>query len=415
MFDLYFGPRVVTRLRSGPDACWLEPFLRYLHVQGYSRLSIQCYLREAELFGHWLRQKHRPLASITAADVLAFATRPLARRLRCNARSACNHLLRHMRERGVVPPKPALAPARIERVVAAFDAHMLHAGGLAPATRLYRRRYAREFLLSVFSNTPIRWARIRIEHVRAFVSGYGQTERTAAAQVAAGALRSFLRWLQFRGLIQSHLIAAVPLFRRWRLATLPPVLTDDQLAALVATFDRCTSVGRRDYAMAVCMADLGLRVGEIEELVLDDVDVADRNLHLRSGKARRERVLPMTGRVSEAILDYIRRDRPPTTDRHVFVRHRLPVGIGTGVSRALVRGVIRRAYMAVPGCATFTGTHILRHTAASRLLRAGADLKRIADILGHRSIDTTAIYTKVDVERLAAVAMPWPSNEEVQP
>jgi site-specific recombinase XerD len=291
---------------------------------------------------------------------------------------------------------------------------MLHATGLASATRLYRRRYAREFLLSVFGTGPIRWAQIRIEHVRAFVSGYGQTKRTAAAQVAAGAIRSFLRWLQFQGLIQPRLTAAVPLFRHWRLAALPSVLTDDQLAALIATFDRSTSVGCRDYAMAVCMVDLGLRVGEIEELELGDVDTAGRTIHLRSGKPRRQRVLPMTGRVSQAILHYIRHDRPPTTDRHVFVRHRLPTGIGIGVSRELVRGVIRRAYAAVPGCETFTGTHILRHTAASRLLRAGADLKRIADILGHRSIDTTATYTKIDVDRLATVAMPWPSDPEVR-
>jgi site-specific recombinase XerD len=143
------------------------------------------------------------------------------------------------------------------------------------------------------------------------------------------------------------------------------------------------------------------------------VDAAAGTLRLMAGKPRRERVLPMQERVRRAVLDYVRRDRPGTTARHLFVRHRLP--LGAGVTRSLVRGVIRRAYAAVPGCERLTGTHILRHTAASRLLRAGADLKRIADILGHRSIDTTATYAKVDVDRLAAVALPWPVAGDVHP
>jgi integrase/recombinase XerD len=131
---------------------------------------------------------------------------------------------------------------------------------LADATRLYRRRYAREFLTAVFGTRPIRWSRLRPEHVREFVAGYGRTGRVAAAQVAAGGLRSFLRWLQFRGHIGPALIAAVPVFPRWRLAALPPVLTDDQLAALLARFDRSPPVGRRDHAIAVCLIDLALRV-----------------------------------------------------------------------------------------------------------------------------------------------------------
>lgn len=347
MFDLYFCPRKAAQLRAGPDASWLLSLLEELHQIGYARHTIRSYLREAELFGRWLRRRRRPLASLTDADVLAFATRRPLRHLRCNARSAGNHVLRHLRDRGLVPATPSPAPARIEQVIAAFDKHMLNAAGLAANTRLYRQRYAREFLLSVFGTGPIKWTQVQIKHVRAFISTYGQTDRTAAAQVAAGSLRSFLRWLQFRGLINSQLPGAVPLFRRWRLAALPHVLTDHQLAALIATFDRSTSVGRRDFAMAVCMVDLGLRVGEIEELELDDVDIAGRNICLRSGKPRRQRVVPMTNRVNEAVVDYIRRDRPTTTDRHVFVRHRLPTGIGVGVSRELIRGVIRRAYAAV--------------------------------------------------------------------
>ena len=411
MFDRYFCARVSTRLRASPDADWLGSFLKYLDRRGYARLTIQVSLRDAELFGLWLRQQGRAITAIADADARAFATRPL--QLRCSARFTVRHLLRHLRERRLVPPRPVPAPAGVERVVMAYDAHLRAAAGLAPATRLYHRRYVREFLGATFGTGPIRWSELRTEHVRAFVAGFGRTGRTAAAQVSAGALRSFLRWLLFRGRVRANLIVAVPRFPRWRLTALPAVLPDVQLSALLASFDRSTSVGRRDFAMALCLVDLGLRVSEVADLELNHLDAAAGTLRLSGGKSRRDRLLPLPGRVRQAVVEYIRRDRPETADRHVFVRHRLPVG--TAVTRELVRGVIRRAYAAVPGCQALTGTHILRHTAASRLLRAGADLKRIADILGHRSIDTTAVYAKVDADSLAAVAAPWPTAKEVQP
>ena len=146
--------------------------------------------------------------------------------------------------------------------------------------------------------------------------------------------------------------------------------------------------------------------------MLDGVDEAGGTLRLSAGKSRRVRVLPMSPRLRREVVHYVRRDRPKTDDRHLFVRHRVPVG--AAVTRELVRGVMRRAYASVPGCQKWTGTHVLRHTAATRLHRAGEDLKRVADILGHRSLDTTMIYTKVDFERLIQVALPWPSRKEVQ-
>jgi site-specific recombinase XerD len=253
---------------------------------------------------------------------------------------------------------------------------------------------------------------VQPRHVRAFIARYAQDHRAAAAQVAAGSLRSVLRWLQFRGRINPGLVAAIPRFPRWRLATLPAVMTDDQLRIFLATFDRSRPTGRRDYAMALCMVDLGLRVSEVAGLTINDLEEASGTLRLAAGKSRRDRVLPLPPRLRQAVTRYIHCDRQKKDDQHLFLRYRPPVG--AAVTRELVRGVMRRAYTAVPGCEGWTGTHVLRHTAATRLHRAGADLKRVADILGHRSIDTTAIYTKVDLPRLRDVALPWPAVKEVQ-
>jgi integrase/recombinase XerD len=413
MFDRYFCPWVAARLRASPDSDWLSSFLVVLDSRGQARPYVQRYLREAELFGIWLRKRRRTLARLTDDDVRAFARRPPLGRLRCTPFAACRLLLRHLRSRRLVPRPAAEFSNGIERAIAAFDAHLRDVVGLAPATRLYRRRYVRQFLRSVFGAGTIHWSRLRADHVRSFVAAFGQRGKAASAPAAGVSIRSLLRWLQFRGLVRVGFESAVPCVPHWRLTTLPCVLADPQLAAILATFDRATPVGRRDYAMAACLIDLGLRAGEVAELSLADVDLANGTIRLRAGKPRRERILPLPERVRQAIHDYVRQGRPTTRDLRLFVRHRLPVG--TAVSRELVRAVIRRAYAAVPGCEHLTGTHILRHSMASRLLRAGADLKRIADILGHRSIDTTAIYAKIDEDRLAAVALPWPTSGEVLP
>jgi site-specific recombinase XerD len=225
-------------------------------------------------------------------------------------------------------------------------------------------------------------------------------------------LRSLLRWLQFCGHAPTDLIAAIPSFRRWRHTAIPLPLSDEQYQAFLATFDRTTPVGRRNYALAVCLGDLGLRVGEVADVMVDDLDWVAGTLQIPTGKTRRGRVLPLPQRVRQAIEEYIHNGRPASADPHLFLRHRCPAGIG--VSRELVRGVVRRAFATVAGCERQNGTHVLRRTAATRLHRAGADLKQVADLLGHRSIDTTALYAKVDRERLSAVALPWPTSQEVQ-
>ncbi|CAN5447760.1 site-specific integrase [soil metagenome] len=411
MFERYFCPRVVARLRASPDADWLASYLEFLDRRGHARLTVQSYLRQAELFGRWLRRHRRTLTGVASADVRTFATRRPGPQMRCNSRSAANALLRHLRDRKLILPPLTRASPQIDEVVTAYDAHLRDAAGLAEATRLYCRRYAREFLRSVFAAGPIRWERLRPIQIHRFIAGYGQSGRVAAAKVGAGSLSNFLRWLEFQGRIGPELAQAVPRFPRWRLAALPPILSDDQLTAILEGFNNSTATGRRDTAMALCLIDLGLRVGEVATLTLGDVDTSAGTLQLVAGKPRRSRIVPMPIRVRRAVLRYMRRDRAATATGLLFVRHRLPVG--ESVTRELIRGVIRRAYARVAGCEGLTGTHILRHTAASRLLRAGADLKRIADVLGHRSIDTTAIYAKVDVAQLATVAMPWPVAKAV--
>jgi integrase len=187
---------------------------------------------------------------------------------------------------------------------------------------------------------------------------------------------------------------------------LPEVLTNAETDELLRSFDQPFPSRRRAYAMARCLIDLGLRCSEVAKLRLEDINWSDGTIRLVGTKTRRADVLPLPAATGSAIAAYLREERPQTLNRAVFVRHVAPY------DKPIEKSVVRRAVLdGYRRCGwSRTGVHILRHTVASRLLRAGAPMKDIADILRHRSLDTSAIYAKVDLNRLAAVGLPWPES-----
>ena len=418
MFAQYFrSARVRARLRSSPIYEHIEGLIEYLHRRGHRITTIHQYVQAAEHFGRWLSACRRKSLVVSRESVNAFVDRHLkacscalpAPRSVKTARAALRHMLR------VVSSQPKVdgcddAETEAEQLVREYVAHLDLNCGLALETRRYRSRYAREFLEAHACRGVLRLSGLKPQAVMRFVAERASKCRRSSAQVAACSLRSFLRFLQMRGLCGANLVQAVPRIPQWRQEGLPKSMTEEQLRRLLDSFDRSGATGRRDYAMTLYMAALGLRVSEVTELHLEDIDWRAGTVRIRSAKERRTRVLPLPSRVGKATASYLHGGRPLSTHRQVFLRHSVPVGIP--VSRELVRGVLRRAY-ARAGCPReWTGTHILRHTVATRLLQRGASLKEIADLLGHQSIDTSAIYSKVNIPALAAVAMPWP---EVQP
>jgi integrase len=416
MSDLarYFvAARVRIRLHANPLGELLEEYTAALRGRGYLRSTLRNHLWALEHFGLWLRAQRLSARDVNRERVHSFlhehlpacrCPAPAPCRL-CHVRPALNHLLKLLRERGVGATK-GFAPTPIDATLEPFRLYLRDTCGLAESTWRARVRYAREFLQGKFGHGPLRWEGLRPADVMSFVAGYAGRCRPGTTQAAAGALRSFLRYLLFRGWCGASLIAAVPRIPHWRLANLPRAMTDEQLRAFLAAFDRATATGRRDYAMALCQVELGLRVGEVADLRLDDIDWRAATIRIRPGKADRVRQLPLPARVGRALAEYLRRGRPTTLSRHVFIRHR---GLrGHPVSADLIKGIMRLTYASVPGGERWTGTHLLRHTAATRMLGRGVSVKEIADVLGHRYLDTTAIYAKVDLPSLTAVALPWP-------
>ncbi len=249
-------------------------------------------------------------------------------------------------------------------------------------------------------------SRLDVATLRAFVRGRAACCSPRTARRSAVAARSFLRFLHLRGLADGTLADAVPTVRDARRSGLPRSLSASQLRQLLAAVPRSRPAGMRDLAMLLCLAHLGLRAKEVARLRLDDIDWSAGTIAISVSKGRRASVLPLPRRVGRAIAAYLRRGRPPTWHRFVFVRHLAPVG--TPLSSASVTHAVARAFERAAVAAPSRGAHALRHTAATSMVRAGASLKAVADVLRHRSIDTTAIYTAVDVRRLREVALPWP-------
>jgi integrase len=266
-----------------------------------------------------------------------------------------------------------------------------------------------KFLVDRFGSTPVDLDRIKPGDIVGFMVRPTNRYRPGTAQVLGCALRSYLR---FRALSCGDrveaLVAAVPRIAQWRLATVPKHLTPDEVGRFLDVFDRHSVSGQRAYAMARCMLDMGLRAGEVAAMQLDDLNWREGTLIIGRGKSRRADVLPLPVPTGKAIMQYLRGARPASANRALFVRHRAP--LDAPITAEFVRGAIRRVFARCGLAGRYTGTHVLRHTAAMRMRCAGASLKEIADVLRHRSLDTTTIYSKVDLPMLATVAAPWPGG-----
>jgi integrase/recombinase XerD len=411
MLDRYFhSRRVHRRVARNLLAKQLAALAEHLERRGHTRTVIQSYVQATEHFGHWLQRSGRMADDVDTELVRTFLTqhRP---RCRCpSPHSHCVATLRAALHQLLLVMQTHAAQAApmtpIASVATAFDSYLATTCGLAAPTRLSYGRFVREFLAARYGAGPIDLTALGPADVTAYVTTRATRLAPASTTVIALAMRSCLRYLQLLGIGDARWLAAVPHAAQWRLATLPSVLTEDELSAFLAAFDRTRATGRRGYAIGLCFTELGLRVGEVARLALEDIDWRAGLLTLAPGKTRRASQLPLHAKVAGALADYLRHGRPPTASRVIFVHHRAPRGTPLGPSG--VRCAVRAAYGRAGLDARWTATHVLRHTAATRMLRAGVSLKEIADVLRHRSLDTSAIYAKVDRSALSEVALRWP-------
>ena len=419
--EVFRRTRVRQRIRDNPIGPILERYVAYLVARGHSASVTHQYVFAAEHFGRWLGRR---AASPDTAE--AFITRHL-RACRCKAqaarnihcvRAALNCLLEMLGSQARTPERNR--GTSIAALLERYIEHMKQVHGLASSTITYRVRYARDMMASLRIRQVRQLAGLSIDQVARFVTREGRRGRPASVRVLASAIRSFLRYLLLHNLIKRDLSFAVPGFAGWRLASLPATVSAKELERLVDAVDATTPAGLRNRAILLCLIELGLRASDVADLELSGVDLTGQILHLQCRKQRRSSSVPMTKRLATAIGAYLRRGRPldqASRSRGVsaalFVQHRAPRGVA--LTSFGIRQVVRRHAERAGLAQRIRGTHVIRHSVASRMINAGATMKQIADLLGHRSIDTTAIYAKVDLVSLTQVALPWPTAREVTP
>lgn len=376
---------------------------------GYSLRVSEDYLRVVKHFCYWHAQHASAAVDESTIEEffehLASCGCPVSGRgsyRLCHA--ALGHFLTVLREMGLAPPgSSSVLPE--DEVLQTFREYLTKVRGAVETSACVYVRHLRPFLQGIYTDGRFAFHAITVRDVEAFVVRLASRYKPKTVKTYCTSLRAFFRFLRLTGEIEIPLEDAVPTIPDWKLSSIPKYLREEQVRAFLSSFNRETTVGIRDQAMALLMATAGLRAGEVAGLKIEDIDWRNSSIRLDNTKSRSIDYLPLVSKTGEALAAYLKR-RPQAETRHVFVTLMTPVG--RPLTASAVRTAMRKAFgRCYPGEPTH-GTHVLRHSLATGMLAKGATFKEIADILRHRHIETTAIYAKVDLNGLAHVALPWP-------
>jgi integrase/recombinase XerD len=405
---------VESRRQRRMDAGDIEPlvaaFVNHLSALGYTGLTATNYENSARHFAHWLTQSHIDVADVDDDVIRRFARH----RCRCPGirrrdRLSIKYVKRtwqfveFLAERGIVRRKATSPRAAMDRRVVEFQDWLRQHRGICEKTIDRHGRMVMRLLPALGSRSRS-WDAHRVREAI-----LAETKRVSIAHVKtmAMALRGYLRFLSAQGLCQPGLDYAVPTIPQWRLSALPRYIGASDVERLIATCNLMTRVGIRDRAILLLLARLGLRAGDILSLRLTDIDWQQATLSVR-GKGRRETRLPLPQDAGDAVLTYLDKARPCADCDRIFFMSNAPVRpltSSTAVSN-IVRGAVRKTSIAAPT----KGANLLRHSAATAMLRGGATLDTVGAVLRHRSRDMTAHYAKIDVTMLQQIAQPWPGD-----
>ncbi len=385
----------------------VDGFRQRLADLGYPPRTIKARLRVVSALVRWMREERVPLGGLEEGRAAAFVAtrRRLGRHCDGYEHTICQ-FIEWLGSAGAAPaPTRDDSPATV--LLARYEDHLRRERGLAEGTVTSYRRFVRPFVLERLGDGLAGAGRIDAQVVRDFLLAGVRRRAPRYAQFVAKSLRSFLRFLFRHGATAADLSLAVPTVRRWRFSDVPRYVSAEDVERLLGACDRSTATGRRDHAILLLLARLGLRAGEVVALELDDLRWRDGEIVVR-GKGLVHDRIPLLPDVGAALALYLRKDRPDARSRRVFLRATAPRRgfYGAGAVSLIVKRAFARAGLH-PRC---RGAHTLRHSLATALVRRGASMAEIGEVLRHRSPDTTAIYAKLDFDALREVALPWPAT-----
>jgi len=401
--------RLFRRLRSGPHGQLVERYAARLVRDGLvGHGAWRCFNVAGGLLS-WIASRRGALADLDERSIEQYLRHRAGKQsLQPGDRSALKRWLSVLREEGAIAPAvlPPLTPH--DRIFNEFDAYLRTERGLALKSIVRHLPVIRRFLHEVCPAGDDDLGKIGPEEVIRYIERHAQDWSPRTGKAMCWSLRAFLRYLHHQGLNPRALADCVPSIRRWKLASLPTFLPAAQVQRALDGCDRATPMGRRDYAILMMLAKLGLRADEVATLTLDDIDWRASEMLVRA-KGRQRARMPIPPDVGAAIVAYLRNGRPKSSCRRLFIRTLAPhVGFASGCAITMIaRTALDR--VGIEGCA-HRGAHIFRHSLATELLRSGATLTEIGQLLRHESHDTTRIYAKVDIDALRTLSLPWPGG-----
>jgi site-specific recombinase XerD len=399
--------RLFRRLRSGPHGQLFEFYAARLVKDELAGHGTWRCLNLVGGFLSWIKRCGLTLTGLderVAERYLKY--RAGKQRIQPGDRAALKRWLSVLREAGLIAPArlPPVTPE--DQIFEGFSDYLRQERGLAPRSIISHLPAVRRFLREVCpAGSDL--GNVSQQGVTRYIERHARDGSAASGKRMCWSLRSFLRYLHHKRVTRLALADCVPSIRRWKLATLPSYLSAAQVQKVLDGCNRATAMGRRDYAILMLLAKLGLRAGEVATLTLDDIDWRSGEMLIRA-KGRQRAQMPMPPDAGAAVVAYLR-ERRPTPCRRLFLRTLAPhVGFASGCAITMIaKAALERA--GVRGYAHH-GAHIFRHSLATELLRSGATLSEIGQLLRHNSHDTTRIYAKVDIQRLRTLSLPWPGG-----
>jgi site-specific recombinase XerD len=403
----YLGrSRLFRRLKSGPHGQLVELYAVRLVKDGLARQGTwRCLSLVGDLLS-WIARSRSKLTDFDERMVERYLRHRAGKQfIQPGDRAALKRLLSVLRDAGTIAPAalPPITPQ--DQIFEVFSDYLRRERGLAPKSIIRHLPVIRRFLREVCPAGASDLGKISQEDVTRYIERHARDWSAGSGKAMCWSLRAFLRYLHHSGLTPLALAGCVPSIRRWKLTSLPTYLSAAQVQKVLDGCDRTTALGRRDYAILMMLAKLGLRADEVATLTLDDIDWRSGEMLVRA-KGRQRVRMPMPPDVGAAVVAYLRDGRPTSSCRRLFLRTLAPnVGFASGCAITMIaKTALERA--GIRGYA-HQGAHIFRHSLATELLRSGATLSEIGQLLRHGSHDTTRIYAKVDIEALRTLSLPW--------
>ncbi len=417
MENMYRSSRSMERMRNNPLSQWLEGFSQWLLDRGFATTTVRHHLARVYLLCLYLVRKGvRAPASLHGKHLHAFLSNYLPHHKcpragkgeRQKIAFSIHRFLSYLSSEGFLAVACGKQPC-YQHLLDDYLTWQRDYHHLAPGTLAYQGHYARQFLAWLGRNgVPARLPSLSAEKIQQFFFEFSRNHGPCANEHMTQTLRGFCRYCTYQDYIDRPLEHAVPVFRHYKLSTIPRGIADEDAQRLLASIDRNIPVGRRDYAMLCMLHEYGVRGGQVRGLRMEDLDWRKDTIRFHALKRGKQVILPLADAVGTSLLDYLKRARPSAAYPQVFLTTRAPFHplYRSNTLSNMIRYRMRKVGIDMPT----QGAHVFRHAFATRMLANGHPLKSIADLLGHRALSSAAIYAKVDFRALNQVALDWPEE-----